>query len=314
MRDPSIFKKYYKLEEFFDFYVGNEKNGVDVIIPIIHTNELWESNLLSIYREIPVHTLYLGDGGCIDDSLVTAKKFPRVKVLDHKQFTTLGYSIRKLIEAVETPWFVYLHSDVFLPPGWFKTMQQNKTKYDWFECRQHLTVLVDYPVDYTNYNRPLSGSQMGKKEVFEKILPIIEDDFLYRNEDIIIAQLVQGQGYRYGRVEETFHYHQMMNKDSKWHRKIKQVSFTMDKSPEEELREFTMAVKGLIKYTPPKPLHIEGVTAALTVLQGMKGFDWEVFQAWVREKYPAWQPYIKRKAAKSLLQNILGRIYRMLFR
>jgi hypothetical protein len=37
--------------------------GVTVIIPIVHTNELWEENLKSIYREIPTAQLLIGDGG-----------------------------------------------------------------------------------------------------------------------------------------------------------------------------------------------------------------------------------------------------------
>ncbi len=65
----------------------NPEGAVDVIIPIIHTNELWRANLKSIYREIPVNRLILGDGGCIDDSIDVAREFPRVQVLDHTKFT-----------------------------------------------------------------------------------------------------------------------------------------------------------------------------------------------------------------------------------
>ena len=122
MRKRRSFRAIIGAEPFADRFATDSARAVDVIIPIVHTNELWRSNLISIYREIPVNRLLIGDGGCIDDSLEVARQFPRVEVLDHRNFTSLGYSIRHLIEAVETEWFVYLHSDVFLPPGWFETM------------------------------------------------------------------------------------------------------------------------------------------------------------------------------------------------
>ena len=60
---------------------------VDLVIPIIHTNEIWRANLLSIYREVLVNRLILDDGGCIDGSIDVAKEFPRVEVLDHRDFS-----------------------------------------------------------------------------------------------------------------------------------------------------------------------------------------------------------------------------------
>ena len=44
--------------------------------------------------------------------------------------------------------------------------------------------------------RALSGSQMGRKKAFDKIIPIIEDDFLQRNEDIILAELIKSNSYK----------------------------------------------------------------------------------------------------------------------
>lgn len=309
----TIFHEYYHQPEFSDRFAKNPSDAVDVIIPVIHTNELWDANLRSIYREIPVNRLLIGNGGCIDNSIEVVKQYPRVTILDHTKFTSLGFSLRKLIEAVGTSWFVYLHSDVYLPPGWFATMVKHQPDYDWFECRQHLTVLADYPMDYTNYNRPLSGSQMGRRAAFKKILPVIEDDYLYRNEDLIYTDLLKEQGFRYGRVDETFHYHQMMNKDSAWTRKIKRVSFDIDKSGAEEKREFTMQVRGLIKYTKPKPEFVGGVQAGLQILKDKYNLDWPEFLTWVKTTNPAWLPHLHRKAPKERLRHILYRVYRRFF-
>src|SRR5690349_4286459 len=89
----SIFARYYTDEPFVDRRATDAAGAVDVIIPVIHTNEMRRANLRSIYREIPVNRLLLGDGGCIDDSLEVACEFPRVQVLDHRSFKSLGYSL-----------------------------------------------------------------------------------------------------------------------------------------------------------------------------------------------------------------------------
>lgn len=302
----SIFFKYFHPENCVDRFADNAADGVDVIIPVIHTNELWRANLLSIYREIPVRRLLLGDGGCIDNTLTVAKEFPRVEVFDHTKYTSLGYSIRKLIEEVSSEWFVYLHSDVYLPPGWFGVMAKHRDTYDWFECRQHITILADYPLSYEGINRPFSGSQMGRKAALQEVVKTIDDDYLYRNEDIIITDLLEKKGFRYGRVDETYHYHQLMYKKSRWHRKISNVDIAVAKSPEEELREATTQIKGLIKYTQPERYRIREVQFKINVLDGLGKLQLEDLRKFTRETNPSWLRYVRRRALWKLTLANLG--------
>lgn len=313
---PSIFREYYSPPAFVDRFANDSTDAVDVIIPIIHTNELWESNLRSIYREIPVRRLLLGDGGCIDDSLTIAKRFPRVEIFDHKKTVSLGFSVRKLIEEVRSEWFIYLHSDVYLPAGWFEAMRKRQSDFDWFECRQHITALVQYPFDYTNYERPLSGSQMGKTTAFRDILPKIDDDYLYRNEDLIFVELIREHGLRYGRVDEAFHYHQMMNKRSSWKRMFKRVTFEIEKSREEEIRENEMSFRGLIKYTQPhNQLLISSMRAALVALDQIQPINMEELRAWTKTTNTAWLPYLKKgPSMRERLGGYAARLARRLFR
>lgn len=284
----SIFQKYYSPQKFIDRYTKDKKNAVDVIIPLMHTNELWKQNLLSIYREVPVNRLLIGDGGCIDNSLTIARKFPRVTVLDHRKYKSLGYSIRKLIEAVETSWFIYLHSDVYLPKGWFNKMKKHQKEYDWFECRQHVTALVEYPLNYEGVSRSYSGSQMGRKKAFVRFLSDIEDDYLYRNEDIILSTLLEESGFRYGRVDDTFHYHQTMNKQSQWKRQIKSVSFEIEKGRQEEIREHSTQVKGFVKYLQPTQSLVPYILQSLLRLEELSEFNYRQFYDWVKSTNPLW--------------------------
>lgn len=302
--EPSIFRRYYATEGFEDRFAKDPDAAVDVIIPIIHTNELWESNLISIYREVPVNRLILGDGGCIDDSLTRARKFPRVTVIDQRNFKSLGYSIRNLIEAVETEWFIYLHSDVYLPHAWFDAMRRHQHEYEWFGCPMRITALIEYPnVDKMFEEvRPYAGSQMGKKSAFLEGLKRIDDDFVYRQEDFVFADVVKRSGYREGRVEDTFHYHQVMHKESRWGRKLKKVAVQVEWSREEEVRASTMQVKGLIKYLQPsRNLAREAEYHVLRLLE-LDELNLKGFRQWVAGTNAAWLPHIYRPWRYRLLR------------
>ena len=112
-RDSSIFRTYYTPQAFSDRYARDPQSAVDVVIPVLHTNELWETNLVSIYREIPVHRLLISDGGCVDDSIEIARKFPRTVVLDHRAVASLGYCIRSSPEPSDCPfkrWWISMTS------------------------------------------------------------------------------------------------------------------------------------------------------------------------------------------------------------
>lgn len=292
----SIFQRYYANEPFEDRFASDPTDAMDVIIPIIHTNELWHANLISLYREIPIRRLLIGDGGCIDNSIEVVKKFPRVEIHDHKQYVSLGYSLRKLIEAVGSDWFIYVHSDVYLPPGWFDVMKRHRGEYDWFGCPMRITVLAEYP--FVDKDRPYAGSQMGRKAAFREISKI-DDDYVYRQEDFVLAQLVEQAGGKEGRIEDTFHYHQVTHKESPWARKIKSVSFAMEWSKAEELRQAMTQVKGIIKYLDPRKLSPSMIYQAvvLNVLNLIKRGEltWDEITEFIETNQPSWAKYVNRR-------------------
>lgn len=286
----SIFERYYTDEPFFDRFLEDSSRAVDVIIPIIHTNELWEANLKSMYREIPINRLLISDGGCIDNSIEILKKYPRVKIFDHKNIKTLGYCIKKLIESVETEWFVYPHSDVYLPDGWFDKMHAHQAEYDWFGCPMRITALVDYFHIHKamGEDSPYMGSQMGKKEAFVKGIQNIDDDFVYRQEDAVFAHVVESNGFKLGKVEDTFHYHQVMHKESPWSRKIKKVSIDVEWSDEEKERAAVMQVKGMVKYLPPTSSFRDIVRNNILELSELKDYNERELKRWIKSVNPEW--------------------------
>lgn len=298
MSKYSIFSEYYQEKPFYDRFLEAEDEGIAVIIPTVHTNELWRANLLSIYREVPVKQLLIGDGGCIDDTLDIAKEFPRVVIHDHRNYKSLGFSIRKLIEAAETEWFIYLHSDVYLPEGWFDKMISHKGEYDWFGCRMQQTVMVEFDNDYGE--RPYAGSQIGRKSAFSKGLSQLDDDYVYRQEDFVFSDIVAKSGAKEGKIDDVYHYHQTIKKASAvWNPNNLKVTISQDLSKEENFRVWNTQFRGIVKYLQPTSrwLVSEAGHGAYTLIS-MKAISKSDLYAWVNEVNPVWLPVVKRQLLK----------------
>lgn len=312
MEEKMIFNEYFNVpSEIKDRAELLDEERVDVVIPIFNTNYLWERNLYNYYEHIPINKLIIGDGGCTDDSLEILKKFPRVEVVDQSSYNSLGYSIVDLVSHVETEWFVYLHADVFLPDGWFESMVAKRGNFDFYECKQQSTMLVEYPTyDYSKVERAYSCSQMGKKEAFKKIIEIIDDDYLYRNEDIIIAELIDKHGFKYGRNMNTYVYHQIMNKKGEKEPDFEKVEISRKVSEDWEKRTWNMQARGVIKYLEPdKKYLIDTVNISLYRLNELGVLKWGEFKSWVSETNPAWLKHINAKGSlKQQVKNFIKKI------
>lgn len=309
MSYESFLDKYCEEEKFIDKKSIADADAVDVIIPVLNTNPLFKKNLYSFYREIPINRLIIGDAGCTDDSIEIVEKFPRVKVIDQNKYHSLGYCIAELISLVTTEWFVYLHSDVYLPNNWYEIMKNHRKNYDWFECDRRMVALLEFEAPNLRFTeRALSGSQMGRKKAFENIISKIEDDYLLRNEDIIFHELILDEGFKYGRIFDTFHYHQIMNKKGEREPKIEKISVQRAHNKEWEIKIYTMQAKGIIKYLTPKPYLVKNVNTAISRLLALKVLDINEFNKWVYKTNKIWIKYIKTedsifKKIKKLILN-----------
>ena len=294
----SIFATYYEDQPFVDRFASDPRGAVDVIIPVFHTNELWKANLVSIYREIPVRRMLISDGGCIDDSIEVVQGFPRVEVFDHRAYKTLGKCIAALIHEVTADWFVYLHSDVYLPPGWFDKMVAHQPELDWFGCPMNITVMVNYRL--RRPERPYAGSQMGRKAAFAGVLDRIDDDFVYRQEDFVFKRIVEDNGFTEGKVEDTFHYHQLMYRPSAgFDLDIEDVDVKVRTKPHERRRALVMQVYGIVKYVKPtNPWLVDDflTTAFSAVDEGfMKA---EELDAFIAKHNPEWAKHWNRAVVR----------------
>lgn len=257
-----IFEKLFSATPFEDRYLKDKHLAIDVIIPLGSSTKLFEANCLNFYKTIPINNLIVGTFNPPEYCYQVLKKFPRVKIHKIDNIHSIGYAIKYLIELTTTQYFIYLHSDVYLTDNWFDEMYKEREKYDFYESGRRYSVLIDYDGKRnTLKNRAYSGSQMGSSIKLKKYLEEIEDDYLFRNEDIIIQNLILQKGGSYGLVNTTFHHHQITNKDvgkSIDHLNISNFEEVIVKrKANNEWDKFVTLnqIKGIIKYINPKHSH-----------------------------------------------------------
>ena len=138
----NIWKEMVQDYNFFDLYESNGgelQENYDIILPLKNSTPLFKENLFSWYRNININRILVGDADSGDDSIDIIKNFPRVKIFDHKKLLTSGYSIKKLIEEVETRYFFHFHCDVFINKSTIEPLIASKDKVPQSTVKINLT-------------------------------------------------------------------------------------------------------------------------------------------------------------------------------
>lgn len=316
--NPDLFlPELFNPEPFFD--LSSSQIGafepIDVIMPVQAANAILERNLTSIFRELPVNRLLVGDGGADDETLEVFNRFPRVTIVNHRHLNTLGGSLRGLIDLVETPFFSYLHSDVYLPRGFYEKVRKIELRNTWLESNRNSIVIHEQNTDeYFKSPRPYSGAQFGDSALLKEAVKTVQDDFLYRNEDLVIAELVREAGGNFVKVEAARHLHQSTTKNTKFEPAIAvQVFRSRDAAWERKTLE--LQYRGIIKYTSPiregKPSYlIEHVNISLQSLMELESLNWQEIRAWVKAENAAWLPFLRKPTRARSLLSLSRRLVR----
>lgn len=317
MEPIANFSEMFEPKQFVDSAEGSDER-VDVVMPLLHSNELFRNNLLSIYSQIPVARLIVGNAGVIDDSLQILAEFPRVEVQDHTFIKTLGRSLALLIESVSTENFVYVHSDVELPEGWYQPMVSALGNFGWVGSRMEVIVLQHFSNDLTG-KRPLAGAQLGRKDAFNGIASSIEDDFVYRQEDFVLAEIVQRNGFAVGNAD-TFHWHQQMpRKTMGTSNKVVGIDIRTQESGQEVNRVLETQSFGFIKYCKPNSNEvIDQFIGSANALVSQRASSLGKLLRLAEETNPSWIPIIlglsgegkRPQRALLIMRQIVGRLLR----
>lgn len=206
---------------------------IDVICPVYWINNSFLRNVVSWQTELPFRKIFLG----INNSKLPMDSVnPSIEVIDQTHLRTLGACLVDLMKRVETEWFAFIHADVWVIPESFKRMNNIIDKNMGIMESEHIH-LEDGVPKYYNYfkeSRAYSGFQLIRKKAIESILDKIEDDYVYRNEDLIFQNVCNANGYGYAKTRIK-HLHQV-SKNGK------------NTFSEKEIHD--MQWKGLVKYSP----------------------------------------------------------------
>ena len=237
----------------------------DIIIPCFWINRsLFEYNLQSWIKEIPTERILIGVNNVNELYYLKElqQKYPVIEIIDQIEKHTLGGCLAELMKRVETEWFVFVHTDVLITPFAFLIMQQyQKDNVGIIEShREHwdgtfinvaeknIPPLI--ASDYYFRDRSFSGLQLIQRKAIMSLVERLDDDFLYRNEDMIFQAECVKNKYRYCKTW-AMHIHQITNRQ-----------WTYDKEA-----AYRMQYRGFIKYTDPNELTIYPCIAAIKYMK-----------------------------------------------
>ncbi len=265
--------------------LGFQGEKYDVICPVYWTNEFFKDNVRNWFKELPIRKLYLGVN---NPNIHVDVDHPDVEIINQTKFKTLGKCLADLMKKVKTRWFIYLHSDAKITPNAFQVMKIHKginvgiiesERREWNGQMRYASGELIKNIISENYHdrrRSFSGFQLIRTKVIEDIIEKIEDDFIYRNEDLIFQSECKRKGYTY---EKSFamHEHQILN-----------TEWTFDW---EETHQ--MQWKGLVKYAEPDDVTIFSCINPIKELR-KKGLSLSKCLYFCFEHNPNWGAHIRK--------------------
>jgi len=160
-----------------------------------------------VYREVPVDKVITVDGGSRDQTLDILNKYPRMEIHVRPDIRTTGKCFEFAFTRVTNRWILFIDADEELPHGWYDEMLRYGDRYDFFGCKR-----IDHyefsRIDQTSLDinkRPMGAPWLARSECFKNYH--VDDDYMWGVTDFLLRQVVEKNGYRFGKVGTTYHHH-----------------------------------------------------------------------------------------------------------
>jgi len=290
---------------------------VDAIMLTLDAEKYLEKTLDATYRELPVNKFFVIDGGSKDNTIEILKKYPRMEIHVRPDIRTTGKGFEFLFNIVTTPWIVFVDCAKVPAEGWYDEMMKYKSKYDFFGSKRinHYEFEREDPTTTDINKRPLGGPWFIRKKSIKGYH--VDDDYAWRMTDILIRQVVEKNGYKYGAVSSTHHVCYISDEKKYESDEEKRGSQLVFKVPEMKItnwknweKRFENWRKAIIKYLDPDlcPYYISD-----ELLVDMMKLDID----WVKKTNIKWyhklKKFKKKRYIKIKFKRTCYRIYKLLF-
>jgi hypothetical protein len=264
---------------------------IDIIIPVKSTNSRFVNNLSELVRYDWVRAVILGDSGMDQEIVNQVERLPKVVVIDQQSIYSQGKCIIELAKLTEGKHFAYFHGDVTVPENWLDIMLSEIRDSAILECKRNYEYQITFTREEDKQNlqtrRPLSGTQLIDRNAFIDSTEVVQDDFLFRNEDLIFASLIEQSGYQYQKTDRTYHNHQIgYNRSNENINSTQEFSMRSIPIPS-DLTIYRHQLSGLIKYSAFKSKHCrDNFDIAFVIYRHLGGKFSDIYQIMLNK--PAW--------------------------
>jgi glycosyltransferase involved in cell wall biosynthesis len=285
---------------------------VDILLLTLDAEIYLEKCLDTVYREIPVSKILVVDGGSKDKTLEILRKYPRVEIHERPDIRTTGKGYEFLLARATTPWIVFMDADIELPQGWYDEMLKYRDRYDFFGCKRILHYEF-YRVDPTSLDlnqRPMGAPWLARLDCLKNYH--VDDDYMWRATDILLRQVVEKDGYKFGKISTTYHYHHTTDSQMYESDKEKRGSLLVFEEPKMEIlnkanweKRQDDFRKAVIKYLDPEFVYPRGDEETLRTLTKL---DTE----WVKKTSIKWYKVLEeyktkeRKERRSIRRRLIN--------
>jgi hypothetical protein len=280
--------KYFEPEyDFIDIAKDDLSKSIDVIMLTLDAENFLLKSLYSIYKEIPIRKLFVCDGGSKDETINMLKKFPRIEIFVKPEIRTTGKAMEFLMSKVESEWFLLIDSDIELTTGWYNEMIKHKSKLDVIENGKRMKAFHLYVEDEIKKKpeiRAIDLCHLIKKESMKNFH--CDDDYMWRYTDILLREITEKSGFKYGKVNSVEHIHHETERipyesDSEKNFSkfvIEPKSIVVDSKKAEKYN--IKHAKAIVKYLDPKNKMMTNIDVDFMI----KKLD----RTWIEQVNPEW--------------------------